>query len=240
VIQPRSVTTLTRIYSPTRPVYIDVHFQYHCRSRYDSVEWYFTLGFKIYNRHGTNDYRPSEIKKFENSRFDRTYSGNGWRSIAYGFYDDCGDYAKTWVRVENAKFVMGEDDVKDIYEALWGTLDDIQGDDDDEADEAVERRSKMVNTVRVLMAAAGIGYFIAIDDDDERDDAGTVFMLEGLCDRWFARGVRKACGFQLTIDAENEKKRCAEEVKGDDDEDDDDYDSDNEGISDEDDEDDYL
>jgi hypothetical protein len=30
----------------------------------------------------------------------------------------------------------------------------------------------MVNTVRVLMAAAGIGYLIAIDDD-ERDDEGT-------------------------------------------------------------------
>ena len=110
-------------YSPTRPVYIDVHFQHHCRSRYDSVEWHYTLGFKIYNRPGIKDYRPSESKKFENSRFDRAHSGNGWRSIAYGFYDDCGDYRKEWVRIENAKFVLGEDDVKDVYEALWGPLE---------------------------------------------------------------------------------------------------------------------
>jgi hypothetical protein len=117
------VTTLTRIYSPTRPVYIDVHFHYHCRSRCYSIEWYYTFGFKIYNRPGTNDYHPSEIRKFENGRFDRAYSGNGWRSIAYGFFDDCGDYGEKWVRVENAKFVMGEDDV---YEALWGPLDDME------------------------------------------------------------------------------------------------------------------
>lgn len=226
------MTTLTRIYSPTRPVYIDVHFQYHCRSRYDSVEWYYTLGFKIYNHPGTNDYHPSEIKKFERGCFDRAYSGNGWRSIAYGFYDDCDDYREDWVKVENARFVLGEDDVKDVYEALWGPLDDIQGDDEEEE---MERRSKMVNTVRVLMAAACIGYVIAIEDD-ERDEAGQSFMLEGLSDRWFARGVRKACGFQLANDPENEKERLKEreeEMKGDDD--DDEFDSDDERMYNEDD-----
>jgi hypothetical protein len=172
------------------------------------MEWYYTFGFKIYNRPGTNDYHPSEIKKFEDGRFDRAYSGNGWRPIAYGLYDGCGNYRKRWVRVENAKFVMGEDDVKDVYEALLGPLYDD--------DEEMDRRSKMVNTVRVLMAAVGIGYTIAIDDD-EWDDMSRVFMLEGLGDRWFARGVRKACGFQLTEDPENEKKGLLEqeeELKG--------------------------
>lgn len=234
------MTTLTRIYSPTRPVYIDVHFQYHCRARFYSTEWYYTLGFKIHNRPGTNDYHPSEIRKFQNGRFDRAYSGNGWRSIAYGFYDDCGDYAEKWVRIENAKFVLGEDDVKDVYEALWGPLDDMQGDDDD--DREMNRRIEMINTVYVLMAAAGIGYDIAVDDD-EQDVEGSVFMLEGLGDRWFARGVRKACGFQLIADPENEKKgRAAQEEELKLNDDDDEYDSDEDGIydEDEDEEDDYF
>jgi hypothetical protein len=184
------------------------------------------LGFKIYNRPGTNDYHPSEIRKVENGRFDRGYSGNGWRSIAYGFYDDCGDYGKKWVKVENAKFDLGEDDVRDAYEALWGPLDDIHGDDDnddDDDDEEMDRRIKMVDTVRILMAAAGIGYTFAIDDD-ERDNAG-VYMLEGLGDRWFARGVRKACGFQLTEDPEDAKRALAaqeEEMTRNDDEDEED------------------
>lgn len=173
------------------------------------MEWHYTLGFKIYNRPGTNDYRPPEIRKFEQGRVDGAYSENGWRSIAYGFFDDCGRYGKKWVRVENAKFSLGEDDVKDAYEALWGPLDDIQGDD---GGKEMNRRKKMVNTVHVLMAAAGIRYIIAIKDD-EQDDAGRVWMLEGLYDRWFARGVRKACGFQLTEDPENEKIGLQEREK---------------------------
>lgn len=111
------------------------------------------------------------------------------------------------MRVENARFALGEDDVKDLYEALWGPLDDGRGNAQEE--EERDRRCKMVDTVRVLLAAVGIDYFIAIDDD-EQDDPRDVYKLEGLSDRWFARGTRKACGFQLTKDPENEKKGLAE------------------------------
>jgi len=36
------------------------------------------------------------------------------------------------VKVEAAKLDLEEDDVKDVYEVLWGPLDNIQGDDEDE------------------------------------------------------------------------------------------------------------
>jgi len=111
------------------------------------------------------------------------------------------------VKVEDANFDLEEADVKDVYEVLWGPLDVIQGDDD--AEKTTDRRSKMVNTVRVLLAAVGIGYAIAITDDGQ-DDAEDIFILEGLSDRWFARGVRKACGFQLKRDPENEKRGIVE------------------------------
>jgi hypothetical protein len=189
------VTTLTRVYSPTRPVYIDIRFNYDRRPRRYSIEWDYSLDFKIYSRPGTNDYES------------KAYYGNVWRSIASGTYDNCGRSRKKWVKVEDANLDLEEDDVKDVYEALWGPLDVIQ--EDDESKQEMDRRRKMVNTVRVLLAAVGIGYAIAIDDD-EQDDAENIFILEGLSDKWFARGVRKACGFQLTKDPENEKKGLVE------------------------------
>jgi hypothetical protein len=204
------VSTLTRIYSPTRPVYIDVRFDYHRERRYYTTQWNYSLDFKIYDRPGTNDYEKRRSEK-------------GWKSIAYGSYDDCGRSGKKWVKVENAELCLEENDVKGVYEALWGPLDDIQGDDEEEKE--MDRRSKMVDTVRVLMAAVGLGYSIAIEDDEE-DDPDGVFMLEGLSDRWFARGVRKACGFQLGKDAEDEKKSLAEQEAGSDHPDEDDSEDD--------------
>lgn len=124
---------------------------------------------------------------------------------------------------------MGQDDVLDIHEALWGTLEDLLDDADDSKEE--KRRRELVNSVRVLLAAVGIDYEVACKDG-ERDNSGRVWMLEGLSDRWFARGIRRACGFQLKDDPEAEsrgRQEKAEMWRGDDDdedEDDEDYDSD--------------
>lgn len=120
----------------------------------------------------------------------------------------------------------------DIHEALWGTLEDVPDDADDSQEE--KRRRDLVNSVRILLAAVGIDYKVACKDD-EGDDSGRMWMLEGLSDRWFARGVRRACGFQLKDDPEAEargRQEKAEMWRGDDDdedeadEDDEDYDSD--------------
>ena len=206
VLQLCSVTALTRIYSPTRPTYVDVHFQYHYHALDDSVEWHYSIGFKIYDRPGVNDYRCPEVKHFERGLFDRGHDSNGWRPIAYGFYDNCEDYGRNWRRIENAKFLLEHKDAKDIYNAFWGPLEEDEEDEDAES----ERRKNMVDTIRVLLAVVGIEYDIAVDEDD-RDSSGGAFMLEGLNDRWFARGVRRACGFQLTRDPENEKRGKAEQ-----------------------------
>lgn len=206
VLQLCSVTALTRIYSPTSPTYVDVHFQYHYHALDDSVEWHYSIGFKIYDRPGVNDYRCPEVKHFERGLFDRGHDSNGWRPIAYGFYDNCEDYGRNWRRIENAKFLLEHKDAKDIYNVFWGPLEEDGEDEDAES----ERRKNMVDTIRVLLAAVGIEYDIAVDEDD-RDSSGGAFMLEGLNDRWFARGVRRACGFQLTRDPENEKRGKAEQ-----------------------------
>jgi hypothetical protein len=164
---------------------------------------------------------------FERGSFESAHSSNGWRPIAYGFYDDTGEYGKHWKRIEQASFELGEDDVLDIHEALWGPLDELPDNADDSGQE--ERRCELVNNVRLLLTAVGIDYEVACNDA-EKDDRGRMWMLEGLSDRWFARGIRRACGFQLRDDPEAEahgRQEKDEMWRGEDeDEDDEDYDSD--------------
>ncbi|KAF8974288.1 hypothetical protein BDZ97DRAFT_1772827 [Flammula alnicola] len=217
--EPRTVKTLTRIYSPTKPTYVDVHFDYHCRSRMNSIEWYYKLGFKIYTRLGVSDYHPASLTRFERGSFESAYSSDGWRPIAYGFFDDMGEYGRHWKRVERSEFKLGHDDILDVYEALCGPLEDLP----DDADEATRdgRRRELVNIVRLLLGAVGIDYRIACTDDG-RDDARRPYMLEGLSDRWVARETRKACGFQLERDPEEEargREEKIEEMRGQSDED---------------------
>jgi hypothetical protein len=69
-----------------------------------------------------------------------------------------------------------------------------------------ERRCQLVNNIRLLLAGVGIDYrsgFKACNGDEE-DDRGEMWMLEGLSDRWFARGMRAACGLQLKDDPKAE------------------------------------
>ena len=200
------MTTLTRIYSPTRPTYVDVHFTYHSRSRSQSIEWCYKLGFKIYSRPGSSDYAPSILRRFESGSFDDAYSSDGWRPIAYGYYDDeQGWSGRQWKRVEEANFSLGSNDVQDIYKALWGPLEELPRSSGATNKATLKHRRALVNTVRVLLGAVGIDYVIAITDG-EVDNSRSSFALEGSSDRWFARETRKACGFQLKFDPANEAR----------------------------------
>jgi len=137
-------------------------------------------------------------------------------------------------RESSRRILRGRDDVLDIHEALWGPLEELPDNVDDSRQE--KRRREIVNNVRLLVAAVGIGHKVACNDV-ERDDSGRMWMLEGLSDRWFARGIRRACGFQLKGDPEAEahgQQEKAEMWRSDDedDEDEDDEGYDNEDIDD--------
>ncbi|OJA12576.1 hypothetical protein AZE42_04941 [Rhizopogon vesiculosus] len=62
---------------------------------------------------------------------------------------------------------------------------------------------------RLLLAAAGISYGVACTND-EMDERSRDYMLEGLSDKWVARGMRNACGFQLKRDAEEAREGAQE------------------------------
>ncbi|KDR83809.1 hypothetical protein GALMADRAFT_236202 [Galerina marginata CBS 339.88] len=199
---PRTVTTFTRIYSPTRPVYVDVHFAYHCRTRYDSIEWHYKLGFKIHDRPTTDDYRPSILTAFERQSCEQSYNSNGWHPLAYGYFDDMGQHGRRWKRLECRGFGLGYEEIVNVYETLWGPLEEHPERANEEA--TYDHRRKLVDSVRLLLAAVGIDYKIACKDDE--DDVIDTWMLEGMGDRWLAREIRKVCGFQLKGDPENETK----------------------------------
>lgn len=95
---------------------------------------------------------------------------------------------------------LNEQGVLDVHEVLFGPIETPSSNDAD-AVLAHSHRKKLVATVRLLLAAVGIDYQVACTDD-EWDDRPRDFMLEGLVDKWVARGIRAACGFQLCCDVE--------------------------------------
>ncbi|KAG8215205.1 hypothetical protein J3R82DRAFT_8744 [Butyriboletus roseoflavus] len=194
--QPRNADILVRIYSPATPKYIDVHIKYHCRSRMYEIEWFYSLGYSIYNRiSGSADtYRDPST----NGPPSRWHTRGGWQSICWGYYDDDGNYGRRWRRIEVAEMGLHEDGVLDVHEVLFGPIDTPPNDN---VDAVLEYRKKLVATVRLLFAAVGIRYGVACTDE-ETDERPEDYMLEGLGDKWVARGVREACGFQLSKDAE--------------------------------------
>lgn len=218
--QPRNADILVRIYSPAAPKYIDVHVKYHYLSRMSEVEWHYSIGYKIYNRISGS---PSVYHDPPtNGPPSMWHSRAGWQPICWGYYDDDGNYGHTWRHVEVADMELNEEGVLDIHEALFAPIDTPPGDN---ADALLAFRRKLVVTVRLLLAAVGIDYEVACTDE-ETDERPGDYMLEGLWDKWVARGIREACGFQLSGDAEaakrgNEERK--EQAMGEDDEEEDSF-----------------
>lgn len=198
--QPRNADIQVRIYSPATPKCVDVHIKYHCRSRWNSIEWSYSLGYRIYNRLSgdpTAFYIPST-----NGSLSRWHSRGGWESICWGYFDDEDNYGPRWRRIEVAEMGLHEQGVLDVHEVLFGP---IEMPPSDNAEAVLAHRRKLVTTVRLLLAALGIDYGVACTDE-ETDERPYEYTLEGLSDLWVARGIRAAYGFQLSRDAEAERR----------------------------------
>ncbi|KAJ7496656.1 hypothetical protein FB451DRAFT_1119558 [Mycena latifolia] len=210
---PRTVSTISRIYSPSRPTYVDVRLLYHCRMRSSSLEWHFSIGYKIYTRPqglGPAKERPADldIKKLKaefGGGLANMHVNKGWRSIAWATWDDLGGRNYGQRRVEERSCDLYDEGIVDLHEALFGALPDAEK----------ARRMASVNVVRLLLAAVGIDYEIACEEDEEDVPPGMdqkdtkqghiEWMLCGLSDHWLGREVRRACGFQLARDPVEEE-----------------------------------
>ncbi|KAF9534858.1 hypothetical protein CPB83DRAFT_924174 [Crepidotus variabilis] len=178
-----------------------------------SIDWSYKFGLKIFREPGTDDYKAKELSQFESGSFGDSHNSNGWQPISYGYYDnEIGWKGDRWKREERAKYRLRSQDVHDVYEALWGPLEDLP--EDAEGEVTLQYRRKLVNTVRILLAAVGLKYDIACSEGDDGFDSGPrKWMLEGLTDEWFARETRKACGVQLLGDPVNEEKGRKQRLK---------------------------
>ncbi|KAG1720406.1 hypothetical protein EDB19DRAFT_1647145 [Suillus lakei] len=213
--EPRSTESNVRIYSPTTPMYIDVHFKYHCRARMSEIEWFYSLGYKIQRRPPATAGDVCAIdKELGQGGLPDVHTHNGWQSICWGYYDDSnGNYGKNWRRVELGQIELYEEGVMDVHETLFGDLEKPATTD---PEAMLAYRRSLVRGIRLLLAAVGLSYEVACTDD-EIDVEPDRLMLEGLSDRWVGRGIRNACGIRLTRDAEKERKGAQqrrEEAKG--------------------------
>lgn len=106
---PRSADLTVRIYSPTAPMYIDVDFQYYLHSRFSSVQWLYSLGFKIHRRPSATAGDASVIKnELRKARMPDVHTRNGWQNLAWGYYDDSYGH-KNWRPVERGKAELHEE-----------------------------------------------------------------------------------------------------------------------------------
>ena len=195
---------------------MDVHLRYHHRMRYYEVEWHYSLGYKLYKRPKPDAPDAKALRAELGKGLQDMHIRNGWRSVCWGLYSqDDGNFGKRWRRIEEKDFLMDEDGLMDIHEAMFGPTESLSEDADEEA--KLERRKALVRTFKLMLAAVGIQYKIACTDDEEDESPGLMgsrtgpskieWFLEGIPDdHWIARGARKAAGFQLSYDPENEVK----------------------------------
>jgi len=239
VTNPQTAWAFARVYSPSSPAYIDVHFDYANVCGMHEVRWNYALGFKITHKprpeHANIAALRKEVDNLDRVSASSMHNSKGWRSVCHGFFDNSnGNSGRKWRRIERGAVDLTQNDVLEISKALFGDIEEPAPGASDA--EKLEYRRKLVWSVRLLFAAVGIGYQIACTDSEE-DKSSDSYGLRSIkwvletdrSDSWVARGVRKACGFQLSSDADEDAKsheRRREEEEGnywvDDDDDDDD------------------
>lgn len=186
--QPEYLNIITRIYSPTRPLYIDVHLGYEWMLHEESGYKY-RIGFKVYPSPAKNDYPSGISTKLNSGEPKAAYISNGWQPFAYGHTLPDGKSTKLNV------FKLDSADVQNFCDILWGPQVPLLDDADKEAKH--KRRKLLVNSIRFILAGTGIACDIASTDDEE--DRFTYWEL-GRMHQWISREIRNTCGFQLERD----------------------------------------
>ncbi|KDQ09280.1 hypothetical protein BOTBODRAFT_37189 [Botryobasidium botryosum FD-172 SS1] len=188
----RDTDVISRIYSPSTPAYIDLHFTYHYRQRAfaGNNEWHYAVGYKLHSSPSGNLPDPAALEKEvppSGMAPKKMHQQHGWEPLCFGESKSSGVPPK-------------KEDVAGLYEILFGPLPEPPK----RSSEAlkVEQKRRLVRTIRVLLAAVGIDYRIAVEKGEKdvppgRKGDGIHWKLDAKSDKQFAKRARKACGFQL-------------------------------------------
>ncbi|KIJ61999.1 hypothetical protein HYDPIDRAFT_169377 [Hydnomerulius pinastri MD-312] len=141
---------LTRIHSPHLPKSVDVHFTYYHRMRMSSVDWNYTIGFRV---NQTPRPCPRSYPSHQDGSIPRSHTRNGWRSFGWFYLDGR--------RAEHSACTVTKEDLQEVHDALFG--------DSDEED-SLGSKVGLVETARLLLASVGIDFRVAEDEEQKEDD----------------------------------------------------------------------
>jgi len=210
VTEPREAEILHRVYSPMSPSYMDVHLVYRSKPMNGWTDWSYALGYKLHVTPSANAASISHIKKELVGHVSHIHSQHGWRPLVWGLYDGGDDHnlRRLIGNVELGEVGLTHEDTLNICEFFFGTTEDMD-EDNEEWPDIINFRTKLVWSIRMLFAFVGIGYRVACADTES--DVTPLdwywlprWTLEGTPNTWVARGIRRACGFQLTRDKRQE------------------------------------
>ncbi|THH10769.1 hypothetical protein EW146_g8266 [Bondarzewia mesenterica] len=148
----RDADVIARIHSPNSPQSVDVHFSYHHRTRWSSVEWLYSLGYRI------NPQPVKCVRAYRDYDVDRAHCSQGWRPFGWFYLDDRDS--------ERSACPITRTDLQRVHDALFGTA---------EAGKLGERVS-LRTTAKLILASVGIPFEIARDQEEAAEGENDGYM----------------------------------------------------------------
>ncbi|TFY83911.1 hypothetical protein EWM64_g104 [Hericium alpestre] len=107
-IEMRDAEVTTRLHSLVSPTSVDVNLIFHHRTRMHSVEYHYTLGFRI----NTKPVAPLEDPPGRGRLVSLLHTGQGWRTFGW-FYVD-------YQSCEHSACPVSTRDLKQVHDAVFG------------------------------------------------------------------------------------------------------------------------
>ncbi|PCH42283.1 hypothetical protein WOLCODRAFT_152313 [Wolfiporia cocos MD-104 SS10] len=173
---------LTRIYSPTSPAAIDVHFAYRRAAGAHTTDYALRVMYRVYT--------PLARPAMERRDFSPRAGQNGWQALfALGICDTIDERGYDDTECDNA-WGPSPAEVQRLHRMLFG-------------EGAPASKVGTVEMVRLLMAAVGLPFHVKSEGGggDEQDDKSHIRWAINDCE-WLGWSVRAACGVPLRADAE--------------------------------------
>jgi len=174
LIQAPDVEVLSRIHSPNSTSSVDIHFFFHHRTRMYSVECLYAIGFRI------NDAPTQPSARCPTGDVKKMHSKNGWTPFGWFYLDNR--------RAEHSRCSITTASLTKVHDALFGAPSTPLG-----------GSISLPTTACLMLAAAGIRFNIAEDDEEEDGYTrpyGSDMMLELASEKpgISAAHLRKICG----------------------------------------------